>query len=180
MLGLGWLLGDKKEPPPPPPDTNPQTTEQNNVESKVTTNNSVEDIKNQNNMFSNNKPGKTPPKSWPVPPGEVVGKKPKWNPEGYWEGPKGRKVTWDDRSHGAGVDRGEGPQGGHWDNEGTDERWDEEGNSLAIGNKNNTGKVVAAGVGAAAGGYILYRAIRMAPSLFPPLWPTIPVNAAVP
>ncbi len=33
-----------------------------------------------------------------------------------------------------------------------------------------------------AGGtaYIVYRCIRMIPSLFPPLWPTIPANVAVP
>lgn len=36
---------------------------------------------------------------------------------------------------------------------------------------------VAAGVGI---GYIIYRGIRMIPSLFPPLWPTIPANAAIP
>ena len=34
------------------------------------------------------------------------------------------------------------------------------------------------GVGAAL--YIGYRVIRMLPSLFPPLWPTIPLNAALP
>ncbi len=75
------------------------------------------------------KPGKTPPTRWPAPPKEVVGKKPKWNPEGYWEG-KGKKATWDDQSHGAGVDRGDGPQGGHWDDECSDNRWDEDGNLL--------------------------------------------------
>ena len=52
------------------------------------------------------KPGKTPPKSWAPPPENVVGNKPRWNPEGYWEGKSGRRITWDDRSHGAGVDRG--------------------------------------------------------------------------
>ena len=35
----------------------------------------------------------------------------------------------------------------------------------------------AAGLGAA---YLAYRAIRMLPSLIPPLWPTIPANVAVP
>jgi hypothetical protein len=36
-------------------------------------------------------------------------------------------------------------------------------------------------VGATIGaGYLIYRAIRMIPSLFPPLWPTIPANAAIP
>jgi hypothetical protein len=29
-------------------------------------------------------------------------------------------------------------------------------------------------------GYAAYRLIRMIPSLFPPLWPTIPANAAIP
>jgi len=34
----------------------------------------------------------------------------------------------------------------------------------------------------AAGGssYLLYRSIRMLPSLLPPLWPTIPANVAIP
>jgi hypothetical protein len=32
----------------------------------------------------------------------------------------------------------------------------------------------------AGGTYILYRCVRMIPSLFPPLWPTIPANAAIP
>lgn len=31
-----------------------------------------------------------------------------------------------------------------------------------------------------AGAYIVYRCVRMLPSLFPPLWPTIPFNAAAP
>jgi hypothetical protein len=35
----------------------------------------------------------------------------------------------------------------------------------------------AVGVGA---GYLLYRAIRMLPSLFPPAWPSIPANLAIP
>lgn len=86
------------------------------------------------------KPGKTPNKRWPKPPANVCGKKPKWNSEGYWEG-NGRRLTWDDRSHGAGVDRGEGAQGGHWDDENSDNRWDENGNLLpgsASSNSNAT------------------------------------------
>jgi hypothetical protein len=36
-------------------------------------------------------------------------------------------------------------------------------------------------IGLGAGGtYGSYRALRMLPSLFPPLWPTIPANAAIP
>jgi RHS repeat-associated protein len=34
--------------------------------------------------------------------------------------------------------------------------------------------------GAAGAGYLAYRAVRMVPSLFPPFWWTIPVNAALP
>lgn len=36
---------------------------------------------------------------------------------------------------------------------------------------------VAGGVGL---GYLLYRGVRMIPSLFPPAWPTIPANLAIP
>ena len=60
----------------------------------------------------------------------VVGKKPRWNSAGYWEGKGGRRITWDDRSHGAGIDRGDGPQGGHWDDETSGNRWDKDGKPL--------------------------------------------------
>lgn len=29
-------------------------------------------------------------------------------------------------------------------------------------------------------GYVVYRGLRMLPSLFPPLWPTLPANVAIP
>jgi hypothetical protein len=49
---------------------------------------------------------------------------------------------------------------------------------------NNTARDVGRGVavvGAGIGiGYLIYRGVRMIPSLFPPLWPTIPANALVP
>ncbi|MFA7062031.1 MAG: RHS repeat-associated core domain-containing protein, partial [Pedobacter sp.] len=73
------------------------------------------------------KPGQTPPKRWPKPPKSL---KPKWNKEGVYDCANGRRLSWDDRSHGAGVDRGDGPQGGHWDDENSDNRWDESGNLL--------------------------------------------------
>lgn len=42
-------------------------------------------------------------------------------------------------------------------------------------------KLLAKGTGAAIGtGYILYRLIRLLPSLFPPLWETLPANAIAP
>ena len=44
-----------------------------------------------------------------------------------------------------------------------------------------TGEKAAAAGGAVVGGYLIYRGIRMVPSVvIPPLWPTIPVNIAVP
>ena len=76
------------------------------------------------------KPGKTPPSKWPDLPPNLAGKKSKWNPEGYWQCPGNRDLTWDDRTHGAGIDRGQGPQGGHWDDENSGNRWDENGNPL--------------------------------------------------
>lgn len=41
-------------------------------------------------------------------------------------------------------------------------------------------KIVGSGSLIAGGGYVTYRAIRMLPSLLPPLWPTIPGNLAIP
>ena len=39
---------------------------------------------------------------------------------------------------------------------------------------------VATVAGAVGVGYIIYRVVRFIPSLFPPLWGTIPANAAIP
>jgi hypothetical protein len=87
-------------------------------------------------MFSkqNRKKGKTAPKSWPSLPSNLAGKNPKWNPLGYWEGKKG-KYTWDNKSHGAGVNRGAGEQDGHWDDEDSNNRWDRKGNLLPIASR---------------------------------------------
>ena len=38
----------------------------------------------------------------------------------------------------------------------------------------------AATAGGIAIGYVTYRCLRMVPSLFPPLWPTIPANVVIP
>ena len=91
-------------------------------------------------MFAR-RPGKTPPKDWPLSPPNLAEKKVKWNSEGYWEGKKDNYV-WDP-SHGGGMDRGNGEQGGHWDGETTKNRYREDGSPLP-GNKtydisNNTG-----------------------------------------
>jgi RHS repeat-associated protein len=133
------------------------------------------------------KPGKTPPKltKWPALPGSVGGKDPKWNSEGYWEGKRGRKLHWDDRSHGAGANHGDGVQGGHWDDDsGSGNRWDQEGNLLpGSPDLKREASLRAAGAAAAtvSGGYLLYRALRMAPSVVVPvLWPSIPANLVIP
>lgn len=44
----------------------------------------------------------------------------------------------------------------------------------------DVGTAVAGAAATVGAGYIIYRGIRMLPSLFPPLWPTIPANAAIP
>lgn len=43
-----------------------------------------------------------------------------------------------------------------------------------------TVKNIVKGAVAVGSGYLLYRGIRMLPSLFPPFWPTIPANAIIP
>ena len=111
------------------------------------------------------KPGKTPPNKWPKAPENVCGKKPKWNPDGYYEGKNGGRISWDDRSHGAGVDRGEGAQDGHWDDENSDNRWDRNGNLLSESSDTNAtgwtpgavvgGVLIAGGILAIAGDLIL-------------------------
>lgn len=45
-------------------------------------------------------------------------------------------------------------------------------------NKLARNALIAGGV--VGGGYLLYRGLRLLPSLFPPLWPTLPANLAVP
>jgi len=97
-------------------------------------------ITNSNVALSNRKPGKTPPSKWPKLPTNLGGKKPTWNPGGYWEGKYG-ETTWDSKSHGTGVDRGNGPQDGHWDT-GSGGRYNREG-----------GQIIA---GAATAGVVLY------------------------
>jgi hypothetical protein len=44
----------------------------------------------------------------------------------------------------------------------------------------STCQKVAVAAGGVTVGYVIYRCVRMIPSLFPPLWETIPVNVAVP
>ncbi|MBB3909368.1 RHS repeat-associated core domain-containing protein [Anoxybacteroides rupiense] len=65
-------------------------------------------------------------------------------------------------------------------------KWDWDANAKKYEKKQKEKKTKdaakkAAKVGAAAGaGYIVYRGVRMAPSLLPPLWPTLPANLVIP
>ncbi len=40
-------------------------------------------------------------------------------------------------------------------------------------------KDISRGVVVVGGGYVIYRVVRLLPSLLPPLWPTIPANALI-
>lgn len=44
----------------------------------------------------------------------------------------------------------------------------------------NIGIGIGVGVGIGLGGYVIYRGVRMLPSLVPALWWTIPANAVMP
>jgi hypothetical protein len=39
---------------------------------------------------------------------------------------------------------------------------------------------VAGGAAAGAAGYLIYRVVRLVPSLFPPFWPSLPFNLGIP
>jgi len=77
---------------------------------------------------------------------------------------------------------------GHWDvDDGTGDRkrYAPDGTEVDHDNKPvsmcSAGcRNAAAGAAAAGTGYLIYRGVRLLPSLFPPLWPTIPGNLAIP
>ena len=104
---------------------------------------------NNNILLSNRKPGKTPPGKWPTLPKNLGGKKPSWNPRGYYDGKYG-ETTWDSHSHGSGVDRGNGAQDGPWDTE-TGGRFNREG-----------GQIIATGIGIGIVGYGIYSVAKWA------------------
>jgi len=79
-----------------------------------------------------------------------------WDPSGHWDhnDGKGDRTRWLP---------GGGGQVDHW------------------GVPIPSTKQIVIGIGAVGTGYLIYRGIRMLPSVvFPPLWPTIPLNAAIP
>jgi len=110
----------------------------------------------------------------------------RWVPdENYPSTPGGRPgASWDP------GDRG-GP--GHWDvddgsgrKNGGRERYYPDGRQMPENVAHPPGwrptwtRDIVEGVGAVGAGYLIYRGVRMLPSLLPPLWWTIPANAAIP
>ncbi len=114
-------------------------------------------------------PGWTPDPSHKDPNGE------RWrHPSGdYVDFHKGRKDApgWRGRDHWH-------HNGGKDHHSPGDEVPDPPGSEPACGD-NCQNKVATVVVGA-AGAYVVYRCVRMIPSLFPPLWPTIPLNVVTP
>jgi hypothetical protein len=61
--------------------------------------------------------------------------------------------------------------------------WDWSNTKKPRGDAHNFGNIgvdIGVGVGVGIGGYAIYRGIRFLPSLLPPLWWTLPANAAIP
>ena len=105
----------------------------------------------------------------------------RWVPTGFPPTPGGMP--------GASWDPGSGGGPGHWDvDDGNKNRthFGPNGNPMPIDVAHPPGwkptyNQVMVGVGALGAGYLIYRGVRMIPSLvIPPLWPTIPLNAAIP
>jgi hypothetical protein len=100
----------------------------------------------------------------------------RWDPTG-WKGPNPPNGSWD-------------PEFGHWDiNGGKGEpvdHYDPKGNPITPGQAHPgniqlpSAKQIGIGIGVGVIGYGIYRGVRMLPSLAPPLWWTIPLNAAIP
>lgn len=103
-------------------------THQRSIIHKTKTGRTVTSNESNGKVITNNrKKGNTPNKKWPPLPPNLGGKNPKWNSNGYWDGANGGRYTWDNRSHRAGIDRGNGAQDGHWDDEKSGNRWDRNG-----------------------------------------------------
>jgi RHS repeat-associated core domain len=99
-----------------------------------------------------------------------------WGPD-KWKGPNPPNGSWDPDGHWD-VNRGKGQPVDHYD---------PKGNPITPGEAHPgnirlpSSKQIMIGVGALGAGYLIYRGVRMLPSVvFPPLWPTIPLNAAIP
>jgi RHS repeat-associated protein len=129
-------------------------------------------------------------------PGNPGGLPPNWvadpthkDPNGErWRGPNGEYLDFHSGRPGLpgwrGVD--------HWHHNGGEEHLlpgdeisdpdntDKDGEKKPDTDETKNGETAAKIVAGSAGLYIAYRCVRMLPSLLPPLWPTIPINGALP
>ena len=131
--------------------------------------------------------GESGPPPIPVPGGEAQNGW-KWNPNP--QNPRGG--TWGPRLPlpNQGQPSASWDPEGHWDvddGNGSRQRYLPDGRPITPGEAHDAPMVDPGGVQTiayvtcgVAGGYLIYRCGRMIPSLFPPLWWTIPVNAACP
>lgn len=128
----------------------------------------------------------TDPSTPPGPDWKWSGKQPAGGPNGAWVGPNGESIHWDTSPH--------DDIGPHWDwndqygnkwkfDPATNKWYPDKGNNpnkpqpvFPPGTLQTVTKVVVVGVGI----YIVYRCVRVIPSLFPPLWPTLVPNLAIP
>jgi RHS repeat-associated protein len=110
------------------------------------------------------------PNEWVRTPG-TNGKPDSWDPKNPVPSPKGGqpRARWDEKN-------------GHWDiddGRGNRTRRLPDGTKVDHNNK-PIAKHIVLGVTVGVTAYVTYRVIRMLPSLLPPLWETIPLNAAIP
>jgi uncharacterized protein RhaS with RHS repeats len=122
-------------------------------------------------------------------PGDPSGLGPEWTPDPTHQDPNGERFR---DSSGRYIDWHKGRPGepgwkgkDHWHDNGGKEHLPpgtDVPDPAPVPNPSNLspGQKGLIGAGVVGGGYLIYRGIRMLPSLLPPLWPTIPVNLAVP
>ena len=148
-----------------------------------------------------NQPAPTNPDGTPKPPTNDVPKLPDGKPPGWkpgdplvpneWvpgTGTTDRPTRWDPKYPipGQSPPNVSWDPSGHWDHndgKGDRTRWLPGGGGQVDhwGVPIPSAKQIVIGIGAVGTGYLIYRGIRMLPSVvFPPLWPTIPLNAAIP
>ncbi len=150
---------------------------------------------------TSNQPAPTNPDGSSKPPTNDVPKLPDGKPPGWKPGDPVVPNEWEQKDPGKGDREKWGPKypipgqsppnaswdpSGHWDHNdgnGNRTRWLPGGGGQVDhwGVPIPSAKQIMIGIGAVGTGYLIYRGVRMLPSVvFPPLWPTIPLNAAIP
>lgn len=134
-------------------------------------------------------PGKNgQPNRWvPANPSQGGSRGAKWKPEHPVNSPGGGQpgASWDPDGHwdvddGKGGRRRYAPDGTEVDHDNNPVSNPRNQSCQLSDDPNSYGRSFLVGAGLAGTGYLIYRGIRFLPSLFPPLWPTIPFNAVAP